>query len=413
MMTAHLDRKRAERLMQAAGVEALIVLSPEGFRHATGAAPGVATMWRQAGAVAVLIPADAGQPETAVVSDLFAPGFRRTSHITDLRISPIWVESGAAPGLDPHRDAASQMRALWQAEGRGDGFTRPTTFDARITWRHLRDALAERGLARARIGVEMASIAARDWPGLETALAPAKLVDGTRILRELRAIKSPTEIGYLRQAVDLAEHGIAAIRDAVVPGVLRSELALVWQRAITAAGAGLPLTGSWEYISVGTDPWGGDARAAPGDLIKVDVGCLINGYTSDTGRTFALSQPSPAVAALHGALMAGFEAGFAHLTPGTPLAEVHRVTTEAIRARGFPGYARGHFGHSLGTGPGSEEWPFIAADADICVEPGMVLAFECPWYITGLGGLIIEDQIEITANGPVPMNRLPRGLIQL
>jgi Xaa-Pro dipeptidase len=412
-MTAHLDRTLAERLMQAAGLDALLILSPEGFRHATGAAPGVATMWRQAGAVAALVPADAGAPEAAVISDLFAPGFRQASHITDLRISPIWVEAGAAPQLDPARDAASQLRALWQAQGRGPGFTRPTTFDAATTWRHLRCALADRGLSRARIGVEMTAIAARDWPGLETALAPATLVDGTRIAREVRAIKSPAEIAHLRQAVELAETGIAVIRDAVAPGVLRSELAGVWQAAIARAGAGLPLTGSWEYISVGPDPWGGDARAKAGDLIKVDVGCLIQGYTSDTGRTFSLGAPSPLAAELHAALMAGFEAGLARLTPGTPLAEVHRATTDAIRARGFTGYARGHFGHGLGTGPGSEEWPFIAADADICVTPGMVLAFECPWYLTGLGGLIIEDQIEITPTGPVPMNRLPRGLIPL
>lgn len=412
-MTAHLNRKRAEDLMQAAGLEALLLLSPEAFRHATGAPPGVATMWRRAGAVAVLVPADSGMNEAAVASDLFAPAFQRASHITDLRISPIWVEAGAAPAFDKQGDAAAQMRALWQDEGRGDDFTRPTTFDARLTWRHLRDALADRGLQAARIGVEMSAIAASDWATLQDALAPAQLVDGTRIARELRAIKSAAEIGFLRQAVGLAEHGIAAVRDAIAPGVSRSELAGAWQVAIAAAAGDKALTGSWEYISVGADPWGGDARARPGDLIKVDVGCLIEGYTSDTGRTFALGTPPPAAAQIFAALMAGFEAGFSHLTPGTPLSEVHRTTTEAIRARGFSGYARGHFGHGLGTGPGSEEWPFIAADSDISITPGMVLAFECPWYITGLGGFIVEDQIEITQDGPVSMNHLQRGLVSL
>ncbi|KPQ05871.1 MAG: Xaa-Pro aminopeptidase [Rhodobacteraceae bacterium HLUCCA12] len=412
-MSAHLDRKHAQALMQAAGLDALIVLSPEGFRHATGAAPGVATMWRQAGAVAVLVPADAGKGECAVVSDLFAAGFRRDSHIADLRTSPIWVEAGVAAGLDPDGDAAAQMQAIWRAEGRGADFRRPATFDAQATWRHLHDALAERGLSQGRVGVEMAAIAAIDWSGLQAALAPAQLLDGTRVARELRAIKSPAEIGFLRQAVTLAEQGIAAVRDAVAADAARSDLAVVWQRAIASGKGDMALTGDWEYISVGPDPWGGDARARPGDLIKVDVGCLVAGYTSDTGRTFVLGQPAPVARQIHDALMAGFEAGLARLTPGTPLSEVHRTTTEAIRARGFFGYARGHFGHGLGTGPGSEEWPFICADTDVCVTPGMVLAFECPWYITGLGGFIIEDQIEITADGPVSMNRLPRGLIAL
>ncbi len=41
----------------------------------------------------------------------------------------------------------------------------------------------------------------------------------------------------------------------------------------------------------------------------------------------------------------------------------------------------------------------------------MVLAFECPFYVTGLGGFIIEDQILITQSGAEPMNRLPHALI--
>lgn len=411
-MPAHLDRTLAQALMQQAGLDALILLSPEGFRHATGAPPGVATMWRQAGAVAALVPADAGMHAMAVASDLFAPAFRQASDIADLRTSPIWVEADAAPDLDPAGDAVAQMRTLWQAEGRGDGFARPTTFDAADTWAHLRDALAERGLARARVGVEMAAISARDWPGMQAALRPAHLVDGTDTARVLRAIKSPAEIGYLRRAVGLAEIGIKAVRDAVAPDVARSELAGVWQSAVTAS-ASVDLTGHWEYISVGPDPWGGDARARPGDLVKVDVGCVVQGYTSDTGRTFALGTPPKAARQIHAALMAGFQSGLARLTHGTPLREVHRAATQAIRAQGFDHYARGHFGHGLGTGPGSEEWPFIAADSDTPVTPGMVLAFECPWYITGLGGFIIEDQIEITDDGPVPMNTLPRGLESL
>jgi hypothetical protein len=71
---------------------------------------GVATTWRRAGAVAVLVPADPGVPEVAVVSDLFAAGFRRASHITDVRESPIWVEAGAVEGLAPGADAVAGAR---------------------------------------------------------------------------------------------------------------------------------------------------------------------------------------------------------------------------------------------------------------------------------------------------------------
>tara|TARA_R110002020_G_scaffold37723_5_gene113826 strand:- start:1537 stop:2763 length:1227 start_codon:yes stop_codon:yes gene_type:complete len=408
-MPAFLDRTRAQGLMQEAGIDALILLSPEAFRHATGAAAGVATMWRVAGAVAVLVPADAALPEMAVASDLFAPGFRASSHIADLRESPIWVEALEAPDFDPDLPAAPQIAARRTAAP--GPARRPATFDPGICYAHLRDALVERGLARGRIGVEMAALSAADLPALQAALPGVVLTDATMVCRRLRAIKAPGEIDRLRRAVTLAEQGIRAIQEAIRPGVGRDELAAVWSDAIRKHATGLALTGAWEYVSVGRNPWGGNAVASPGDLIKVDVGCLIDGYTSDTGRTFVSGKPSRAASEIHAALMAGFEAGFKRLTPGTPLSEVHRAAGEAIRGRGFDSYARGHFGHSLGTGPGSEEWPFIAADATEVVTPGMVLAFECPWYITGLGGFIIEDQVEITADGPVSMNSLPREMI--
>ena len=410
-MPAFLDRVRAQTLMQEARIDALILLSPEAFRYATGAPAGVATMWRRAGAVAVLVPADAGLPETAVASDLFAPGFRAVSPITDLRESPIWVEALDAAGFDADASAAPQI-AAHRAALPGPA-ARPSTFDAGQTYAHLRDALADKGLSQARIGVEMAAVSAEDLPLLQASLAGLTLVDATRVIQRLRAIKAPEEVARLRQAVTLAETGIRAVQAAMRPGISRDALAGVWSDTIRAHASGLNLTGAWEYISVGRNPWGGNAVAEPGDLIKVDVGCLIDGYTSDTGRTFVVGQPPRAAAEVHAALMAGFQAGFAQLIPGTPLSEVHRATTKAIRAHGFDSYARGHFGHGLGTGPGSEEWPFMAADSTEIVTPGMVLAFECPWYITGLGGFIIEDQVEITPDGAVSMNALSRDLISV
>lgn len=407
---AYLDRERAGRLMQAAGIDALVLFSPEAFRHATGAPPGVATMWRREGAVAVLIPADPELSETAVASDLFAPAFREASHIRDVRQSPIWVEAMSLQDPQADAGAAAQFEGVWRAPDRPPGNLRPETFDPLCCYRHLRDALAGKGLAAARIGVELAAVSASGLPALTDALAPASLVDGTGVARALRAIKAPAEIELLRAAVGVAETGVCAVRDAIGPGVARSDLAAVWRETVGAKGKGLPMTGAWEYISVGPDPWGGDAVARTGDLVKVDVGCLMEGYTSDTGRTFVLGPPSRLQAEMYAALMAGFEAGLPLLYPGTPLSEVHRATQSAIRASGLSGYARGHFGHSLGTGPGSEEWPFISAGADAVVEVGMVLAFECPLYVTGVGGMIVEDQIEITADGPEPMNQLPRDL---
>jgi Xaa-Pro aminopeptidase len=410
---AVLDRKRAGQLMADASIDAVIFLSPESFLYATGASPGVATMWRKAGAVAALVPADAGQQAAAVVSDLFASAFRRTSRVTDVRESPIWVETAKIEDTDPNLSPEETVAQAWHSAGRPEGFERPETFDPVLCYRHLADILSERGLDGARIGFEASAISARDIVAFRAALDKADLVDASEVIARLKMVKSREEIAYLRLAVEIAETGIRALSAAIEPGTTRDALADVWKSAIRGHRESSSLSGAWEYVSVGKNPWDGNATVHPGDLIKVDVGCLVNGYTSDTGRTYVVGTPSPTQARLFDALMQGFLAGSDLLRPGAPLSEVHRVTLAAIRAAGFPGYTRGHFGHGLGAGLGSEEWPFISAQSEVNLEPGMVMAFECPWYVDGLGGMIIENQLLITETGHEMMNSLPLHLVRI
>lgn len=407
---AYLDRQRAEKLMSEANLDALILLSPESFYYATGAMAGVATMWRRAGAVAALVPANAADAEMAVASDLFAANFRRSSHISDLRESTIWVETTQLGSIDTTAPAADQIADAWARANRKPGLARPTTFDPLSCYQHLADALAERGLAGCRVGFEGTAISITDYALFADTLRTVQLIDATDVINRLKMVKSNDEIHNLRQAVNIAEHGIQAVHNAIDAGISRDELAAQWQQAIEQHPDSASLSGSWEYISVGPDPWGGNARVAAGDLIKVDVGCLVDGYTSDSARTFVFGAANKLQTQLYDALMAGFTAGSALLHPGVALADVHRTTLQAIRANGFTGYTRGHFGHGLGASVGSEQWPFISADATVELEAGMVVAFECPWYIDGLGGMIIENQVLITPDGHEMMNSLPLDL---
>ena len=412
-MPAYLDRTRAESLLTEARLDALILLSPESFYYATGAQAGVATMWRKAGAIGVLIPAAAHAAEMAVVSDLFAPSFRRDSHIADVRESLIWVETSTIDFDGGTAAPAELIAESWRKAGRKGNFNRPETFDPSICYRHLADAISEQGLTGSRIGIEGDAISMADHAKLKSALPDVTLVDASELVACLKMVKSETELVHLHHAVTLAEHGIRAIETAIRIGITRNELAEVWQQAITMHGGNTNLSSSWEYISVGTDPWGGNAAVNVQDLIKVDVGCVVQGYTSDTGRTYVLGQATNLQRSLFDALMAGFIAGSALLKPGVKLCDVHAATLSAIRESGFPAYTRGHFGHGLGAGLGSEQWPFISAQSNAVLEPNMVIAFECPWYINGVGGMIIENQVLITEEGHQMMNHLPLDLCEI
>jgi Xaa-Pro dipeptidase len=92
-----------------------------------------------------------------------------------------------------------------------------------------------------------------------------------------------------------------------------------------------------------------------------------------------------------------------------PHTELHRVMKE----KGFNAFTRGHVGHSVGQSVFSEEWPFLSASNTLQFEPGMMIAFEAPLYLDGVGGFIVEDQLLVTGTGVEIMNRLPRALVQL
>ena len=75
MAGSFIDRARGAALMQQAGIDALVLLQPENFQYATGAPPGVAALFRKAGAAMAIIPADVAGAPAAIVTDLFAAAF--------------------------------------------------------------------------------------------------------------------------------------------------------------------------------------------------------------------------------------------------------------------------------------------------------------------------------------------------
>ncbi len=394
--------------MEEQRLDALLLIQPETIRYASGADPGVAMLWRRAGAAMVLVPADPRDPLAAVVGDLQAAEFQRSSAIPDVRTHPLWVDTADIEGADL---SAGSVRA---AIARGRPVQeRPSTFDRNAAFRQLAAIFADRGLGNARVGTEHVFLPVADASALAAACPGVAWFDASELVARLRMIKHPIEIEWLRMAAQAAETGLAAIVDDLCTGVEAGTLQEAFEAAALAEArrAGTPgPVGTWSYISIGRDGFAPGGPAQPGDVVKVDVGCVVRGYSSDSARTLVLGEPEPSASEVHAALLNAFETGSRHLQPGKTLADIHRLTRKAMHESGFATYARGHFGHGLGASVWSEEWPFIAADCEVVVEPGMVLAFEVPWYIRGLGGFIIEDQFTILDSHAEAAWTFPRAL---
>lgn len=396
-MPGFLDRRRASRLMEHEGLSALVLCQPETISWAAGAFPGVASNWRRAGAAFLVVPADESLPLTAIVGDLQAEDFARASGIGDVRSHRIWVETDRFPLLT----------------GKPKRSPRPAQYSLADALALLADVLRQRHLS-GRLGLELGFVPAADFAAFQA--LPVQWADCTRIVERLRALKQPAEIERLGRAARHAAAGLAALMDRIVPGMHASEMSRIWKSAAEqdAISQGLPPPQScWSYIAVGGDGFAAGAPAAPGDLIKMDVGCVIDGYSSDGARSAVLGTPAPQAQAIYDALHRAFDAGLRNCEPGRRLGDIYSTIAGCMWDQGYETYGRGHFGHGVGASVWSEEWPFIADGADAVLEPGMVMALETPWYIAGLGGFIIEDQLLITDTGAEAMAPMPRELRRL
>lgn len=404
-----IDRGRAQQLMREAEIDALVLFQPEAFRYAVGAPAGVATMWGKAGSAIALVPADAGGGLAAVVSDHAAPIIGRAAPDIDLRCHRIWIDLVDLSGVETIAQVDDAYRR------NNSGGPRPETFDRTACFGLLSDLLRERGLSAARIGADLEFMPAADFLALRQALPEVNWVDGSTVLKRLRAVKSQREINLLRQASAAAEAGLVEMAAAVRPGAALGQLSTAWKSGAQAyaAKSGFSLSGHWDYISVGAALSDMTAAVAPGALIKADVGTLVDGYSSDGARTFSWGPVSPLAGDIFKALEAAFARGLDALRPGNTFGAVHAAMLASMRKDGFGEYYRGHFGHSVGGSLGIEEWPFFSHDNPEVILPGMVVALEAPFYGEGVGALMIEDQFLVTASGAECMNSLPRTLRDL
>lgn len=404
-----IDRARAERLLRDAGLDALVLFQPEAFRYAVGAPAGVATMWGRAGAAIAIVPADAGSRLAAVASDHASNTITRLSPSVDLRTHRIWIDTLDVAGVHGIADLDEAYRR------QGAAGSRPETFDRAACFGLLGDLLAERGLDRARIGVDLEFMPAADFDALRRYLPDVAWTDGSLVLRRLRSVKTAVEIRRLRLAARAADAGMTRMAETIKPGVPLEQLSSAWKAGAHAAAVegGFTLSGHWDFISVGPDLSDMSAVVTPGALIKVDAGALVDGYSSDGARTFTFGPASSLACEIFKALENAFAAGTNEIRPGNTFGAVHAAMLASMRKDGMGEYFRGHFGHSVGGSVGIEEWPFFSEGNSEVIEKDMVLALETPFYGQGLGALMIEDQLLVTDSGMEWMTRLPRGLRDL
>jgi Xaa-Pro dipeptidase len=270
------------------------------------------------------------------------------------------------------------------------------------------DALA-RALAGAggRIGIEKRYLSVANAE-LAAASAPAARFEACDdVLARLRAVKSEDEVDAIRRAAAIADRVVERIGALAAPGVSETELAAECAQRLRAAGGEalafepLVLAGPRAALPHGRS---GATKLADGDLLIVDIGVAVDGYAADITRTFVVGrEPDERQREIFELVRAAERAGIDAVRAGAPARAVDAAARRVIADAGY-GEA---FIHRTGHGLGLEvhEPPYLTATNAEPLEAGMVVTVEPGVYLEGWGGVRIEDDVVVRADGPEVLTR--------
>lgn len=260
-----------------------------------------------------------------------------------------------------------------------------------------------------RYGLERTRLSVVGLEAIDQVLSNQSKVDATKWISEVRSVKSPDEVALLRRAAEISETAIAAAFDNAKEGSTEREIADVVAGTMIANGA----EPGFLSIQMGVRSALGDAYPTdkawkPGEFLRIDTGCIVDGYWSDIARTAYLGDPSHDVRLAFEALRLGQQYELATIRPGITARELFRGTRDAVRECGLPNFDRHHCGHGIGLS--IYDSPHVTALDDTELEVGMVLCLETPYYAMNKGGILIEDTVVLTDNGCESFTSLARDL---
>jgi Xaa-Pro aminopeptidase len=270
-------------------------------------------------------------------------------------------------------------------------------------------------LKAARVAFEAEHVTVATLGTWERAAGSVVWQPAERVIETQRAVKDDFEIAVMRRAARALSDVARELASWVRAGRTEIDVARDVDAALERAGFSAPAFPT--IVASGPNsahPHArpGARRLAPGDLVLLDFGGILDGYCVDLTRMAVLGRAGTPEAALFDAVRAAQSAAIASIRAGEPAAAVDAAARDVLDARGF-GEA---FLHGTGHGLGLEvhELPRISrADsgaADV-LEAGMVCTIEPGAYVNGLGGVRLEDDVLVTADGCEVLTDAPRDLL--
>lgn len=283
----------------------------------------------------------------------------------------------------------------------------------KIAWGETEDPI---GIIAGLIGEQAGAVAIGDqtWStfllALQGRLPDTRFEPAEPLMSELRMIKEPGEVAALRAAGAGVDEVVGRLAATQFSG--RTERELSRLIADMTIESGHQRTG---FAIVASGPNGGsphhepsDRLIEPGDAVVVDFGGWMDGYGSDTTRTFVVGEPPDGFLEAYEVLNQAQGAAVEAVKPGVAAESIDRVARGIIDEAGYGDLFIHRTGHGIGLD--IHEHPYLVEGNTRPLVPGMTFSVEPGIYIPGRWGMRIEDIVAVTDDGVERLNQSDRGL---
>ncbi len=283
------------------------------------------------------------------------------------------------------------------------------SFDSECAWatKVLRKGVIEPTLGKLCQKLKLPSVAVQPdcvtlefFDALRKCAAPTRLVKASPMVNDLRLCKDGSELKVLDQAIKIAQDAFKATRRSIRIGQTEQQLAARLEYEMLkrgASGCAFPSIVAEGANASLPHAHPGERKIKKGSAILFDWGATYRFYRSDLTRMVFIGTIPPKIRKIYGIVLEAKNKATEAIRPGARMSDVDAVARNHIKKQGYGKY----FGHGLGHGLGLDvhEAPSLSWRSDAKLETGMVVTVEPGIYLPSIGGVRIEDDVLVTAQG--------------
>lgn len=236
---------------------------------------------------------------------------------------------------------------------------------------------------------------------LNTALPKTEIVSATKLMDDIRLVKSDWEIDRMRQAAAAVEAGWQAFVDVLKPGLPEYAIVAAVEAAIKKLGA----EDNFMLIASGGDEVRGMTAPSPrvlasGDMVRTELTPQVNGYWLQICRSATVGKASDAQHKSFELFNEAVNAGLSAVRPGVTAHDVAKAQNDVFRARGYGEYCTSQYTRVRGHGHGLhlDETPIIEGNETVLPQNAVFIIH--PNTYTPIAGYhVLGDPVRVTPDG--------------